>query len=250
MAPDGLPVDPAGATSPQPDSEFGRAAQAARLQTANAAFSLGDDEEEEEEDGSVGQSTPAAAAQPRSQATSPQPPHLPGQTVGGGSGVSAAAAAALAAVAGVPEAEEEDPEYAAAAAARNAALAPWADLVAGLQSGLQVLREANVPRIHIKCLYKQVGNSTGMRPHMVCARCTADTESTVPGCEAAYMAIQRMQRSSHSCTMRTLSMHACPQVLGFVNLQLFNQLLLRPECCCASNARAVREPGGVEQGAG
>jgi hypothetical protein len=30
-----------------------------------------------------------------------------------------------------------------------------------------------------------------------------------------------------------------PQVLQFINCQLFNQLLLRPECCSASNARYV-----------
>lgn len=28
-----------------------------------------------------------------------------------------------------------------------------------------------------------------------------------------------------------------PQTLAFVNVQLFNQLLLRPDCCCTSNAR-------------
>jgi hypothetical protein len=30
---------------------------------------------------------------------------------------------------------------------------------------------------------------------------------------------------------------ATPQALGFVNAQLFNQLLLRPELCCTANAR-------------
>ncbi|GFH29243.1 dilute domain-containing protein, partial [Haematococcus lacustris] len=29
------------------------------------------------------------------------------------------------------------------------------------------------------------------------------------------------------------------QLLAFVDAQLFNQLLLRPDCCCASNARHV-----------
>jgi hypothetical protein len=28
-------------------------------------------------------------------------------------------------------------------------------------------------------------------------------------------------------------------VLSFIDCQLFNQLLLRPECCCTSNARYV-----------
>jgi hypothetical protein len=39
-----------------------------------------------------------------------------------------------------------------------AELAPWAEVVACLQAGLQQLREKGVPRILIKCILKQVLN--------------------------------------------------------------------------------------------
>lgn len=34
---------------------------------------------------------------------------------------------------------------------------------------------------------------------------------------------------------------SCAQVFSFIDVQLFNQLLLRPDCCCTSNARYVLE---------
>ncbi|GFR40742.1 hypothetical protein Agub_g1352, partial [Astrephomene gubernaculifera] len=61
-----------------------------------------------------------------------------------------------------------------------ASLAPWAELVAVLSAHLELMRAAHVPRILIRCLFKQT--------------------------------------------------------LSFLDCQLFNQLLLRPECCCTSNA--------------
>ncbi|KAG2433567.1 hypothetical protein HYH02_012684 [Chlamydomonas schloesseri] len=62
-----------------------------------------------------------------------------------------------------------------------AALEPWRELVGVLAEHLALLRATHVPRILIRCLYKQT--------------------------------------------------------LAFINVQLFNQLLLRPDCCCTSNAR-------------
>lgn len=58
-------------------------------------------------------------------------------------------------------------------------LAPWRGLLAALESHLALLRSAHVPRILIKCLFKQT--------------------------------------------------------FTFINSQLFNQLLLRPEVCSTSN---------------
>lgn len=58
---------------------------------------------------------------------------------------------------------------------------PWAMLVEILVEGLALLRRHHVPRILIKCLFKQL--------------------------------------------------------FGFINIQLFNQLLLRPECCSSINAK-------------
>ncbi|KXZ57020.1 MYO5 protein [Gonium pectorale] len=62
----------------------------------------------------------------------------------------------------------------------SASLAPWRELVSVLSAHLGMLREAHVPRIIIRCLFKQT--------------------------------------------------------MAFINVQLFNQLLLRPDCCCTSNA--------------
>ncbi|EFJ48524.1 class XI myosin MyoE [Volvox carteri f. nagariensis] len=70
---------------------------------------------------------------------------------------------------------------------------PWLDLISVLSSHLALLREAHVPRILIRCLYKQVVVGMG--------------DGTVT----------------------------------FVDVQLFNQLLLRPECCSTSNARYLVE---------
>ncbi|KAF5827886.1 hypothetical protein DUNSADRAFT_18589, partial [Dunaliella salina] len=64
---------------------------------------------------------------------------------------------------------------------RSQAPGPWVALVDVLQAGMQELRGQHVPRILIKCIFKQI--------------------------------------------------------LAFINSQLFNQLLLRPECCSASNAQ-------------
>ncbi|GLC47101.1 hypothetical protein PLESTM_002026000 [Pleodorina starrii] len=63
----------------------------------------------------------------------------------------------------------------------SSSLQSWHDLIAVLSYHLALLREAHVPRILIRCLFKQT--------------------------------------------------------LTFVDVQLFNQLLLRPECCSTSNAR-------------
>ncbi|GLI69233.1 hypothetical protein VaNZ11_013808 [Volvox africanus] len=64
-------------------------------------------------------------------------------------------------------------------------LQPWLDLISVISHHLNLLREAHVPRILIRCLFKQT--------------------------------------------------------LSFVDVQLFNQLLLRPECCSTSNARYLIE---------
>ncbi|GIL92527.1 hypothetical protein Vretifemale_20044, partial [Volvox reticuliferus] len=64
-------------------------------------------------------------------------------------------------------------------------LQPWLDLISVLSHHLKLLREAHVPRILTRCLFKQT--------------------------------------------------------LSFIDVQLFNQLLLRPECCSTSNARYLIE---------
>ncbi|KAL6757599.1 DIL domain-containing protein [Haematococcus lacustris] len=182
------PVAPRAGTS-----AFGAAAEAARLASrdATARFTLLGDEEEEEEGGEEGEEgAPPALGQ--------------GATLGGEAGGAAGLRVLSSAVLSnstlggtggstasdlADAGEEEEVEGAAAAAAAAgaawsaAALAPWAELVAGLQGALRCLQEQHVPRILIKCLFKQL--------------------------------------------------------LAFVDAQLFNQLLLRPDCCCASNARHV-----------
>jgi len=77
--------------------------------------------------------------------------------------------------------QQQQPESDSACSHKSQAPGAWVALVDVLQEGMQELRAQHVPRILIKCIFKQI--------------------------------------------------------LAFINAQLFNQLLLRPECCSASNAK-------------
>lgn len=162
------PLQAALAASGQPASAFEKLAEEIRLDAADsgARFTL-DDEEEEEEQEQVPAPTKSSAAVSQasahgtasSRASTPTRPATP---------ATAAAAAGLDlqrksdASKSESVGEEQSEEQAALEAARAAAMQPWAELIGVLQEGLQVLREGSVPRILIKCVFKQVRHTKSL----------------------------------------------------------------------------------------
>jgi hypothetical protein len=70
--------------------------------------------------------------------------------------------------------------------------------------------------------------------HAACSRAPLlELESSTVGCQRAVCTCCCCRTAAAAALLLLL------QVLEFINCQLFNQLLLRPECCSASNARYV-----------
>ena len=67
-------------------------------------------------------------------------------------------------------------------------------------------------------------------------------------CELVAALTQELQLLQEMCVPPCIITALMQQVMAFINCQLFNQLLLRPDCCCSSTAAYLLAGGGLGVG--